>query len=617
MKRKTISFFLLFFFVLVQAQNYNIDSLQQQLASATSDYDKFEAAIYLIDAYAPTNVDSSIIFFEKALELAKKDNNTDNIIISYNNVTDNLMSKGAYPKAKKIIDQGIALGHQLQNDSITCSSLMTLVTWHWEMSNTKQSFEAMEEALDYANRANSKKYKAMIYSSYGIFYGDQGDFEKEREYFEKSLAVFKEINDTTNQIIMLQNLANSYFYIEDYPTALKFTNLALEQISPTDGKLYQHVVGFKANILYNSGKKEIGFTLMDSVLVMAKRDNNSRMIVLINNEKAKWLVEQGKYDKAIKSATMAVQLCKETGYIHQLPELCNTLSRAFQAKKDFESALNWTNEENKAMEEMEKRQQEDELVLMEANNEIRQKENENQILLLENRNQKMLIALISALAILFFIAVFYFFKKQQRKKLELFRQKIAADLHDEVGSNLNSITRIAKGLKSETNNLDINKKIEQLVKKSNTSISNVVDLIWALDEEESKMEDLIEKMEACLDGIKLTNQEIKVQFFKDNIPLQQALAINTKHHVLMVFKEAINNIQKHTNSSLILIELASINQKLKLKITNSFASKKEATNSSGRGLNNIQNRIDELGGTVKFTSTDNQFIVDIENVKIQ
>ena len=49
-----------------------------------------------------------------------------------------------------------------------------------------------------------------------------------------------------------------------------------------------------------------------------------------------------------------------------------------------------------------------------------------------------------------------------------------------------------------------------------------------------------QEMEAYLDGIKMTSKNIDVQFIKKNISGKTPLLINTKHHLLMAFKEAIN-----------------------------------------------------------------------------
>ncbi len=613
MKNKIFTFFLTLCFVPLLGQNYNISGLQEQLSAASSDQIKIETSVKLINAYASIDIDSSIFYFEKALQLAKRNNNHNNITNLQKAITENLMVKGNYTKAKLIIEEGVELGHQLQNDSMICSNLMSLVTWHWEMSNTKQSFEIMGQALSYANKAKSIKYKAMIFSSYGIFYGEQGDVEKEREYFQKSLQIFEEIKDTTNQIILLQNLSDSYFNDKDFSTALEHTELALKLIQTINhkGLLYQHVLAFKGNILYNLGKTELGFSILDSVLVMANSNNNSRVIVLINNEKSKWLLKDMRYNEAIESADIGVKICKKTGYIHQLPELCNTLSQSYQAKKDFELALFWTNEENLANEEIKIRQQDRELTLLEANHELHQKETENQILTLKNNNQRMLIVITIILGLILSFFAYYFFKKKEQNNLKKFRQKIAADLHDDVGSNLNNITRIAKGIKTSNNLVEIDKGIDSLVQRSNEALLNIVDVIWTLDNEEAELNNLIEKMESYLDMVKSNNKNVDVNFIKNNLDLSKTLTINMRHHLLMIFKEAINNIQKHTVPSKIEIKLSN-NNTFSMSILNEFNTKKKAINSTNRGIPNIKKRVSELNGKFNINETSNSYFLQIE-----
>ncbi|MFK7771625.1 MAG: hypothetical protein AB8F94_05775 [Saprospiraceae bacterium] len=613
LKVKIFTFFLTLCFVPLLAQNYNVDELQEQLSTASSDKIKIETFIELINAYASIDIDSSIFYFEEALQLAKKNNNHESIIQIQDAISETLMVKGAYTKAKIIIDEAILLGNQLQNDTLICSNLMNLGTWHWAMSNSKQYFEVLNEALEYANKANSIKHKAMIYASYGIFYGEKADIKREREYLQKSLQIFRQNKDTNNQIILLQNLSDSYFNDNDFSTALEYINQAIKLIKTTNntGILYQHVLGFKGAILYHLGETELGFSILDSVLILANSDNNSRIIILINNEKSKWLLEDHRYDEAIKSADIGVQLCKKTGYMHQLPELCNTLSQAFKAKKDFESALFWINEKTLANEEIRTRQQNKELSLLEANHELLQKETENQILTLENSNQRMLIVFTTILGFLLSFFAYYYFRKKHQKNLEKLRQKIAADLHDDVGSNLNNIARIAKRLKTSNNLSEINKGIDNLVKRSNEAILNIVDVIWTLDSEESELSNLIEKMESYLDKVKANDENVKINLIKNNLDLSTSLTINMRHHLLMIFKEAVNNIQKHTVSSKIEIKLSNDNN-FSMSFFNEFGEKKESLNSTNRGIPNIKNRVAELKGKVNIKETSTSYFLQIE-----
>lgn len=613
MSKKILSLILLLSFVSLFGQNNDVSTLQKQLSSASSDQIKIKTSIELIEAYASVDLDSSIFYFEEALQLAKEINDHEQIINAQEIISENLMVKGAYAKAKIIIDEAIQLGHQLENDSVICSNLINLATWHWAMSNTKQYFEAIGEALEYANKFNGIKYKAIIYSSYGIFYGEQGDVKKEREYFQKSIQIFRDVKDTMNQIILLQNLSDSYFIDKEFSTALDYINQALQLIKKTKqtGVIYQHVLAFRGNILYNIGQTELGFTILDSALTMANSDNNSRVIVLINNEKSKWLLKDLRYDEAIEAAKTAVEICKKTGYIHQLPELCNTLKQSYQAKKDFKLALFWTNEENQANEEMKTRQQDKELSLLEANHELHQKETENQILTLKNNNQRMLIVITIILGLTFTFFAYYYFKNRHQNNLKKFREKIAADLHDDVGSNLNSITRIAKGLKDSNNLVEIDRGIDNLVQRSSEAMHNIVDVIWTLDNEEAELSNLIEKMESYLDMIKTNNKNVEVNLIKNNLDISKSLSINVRHHLLMIFKEAINNIQKHTFPTKIEINISN-NNKFSISILNEFNTKKKPNNSTNRGVSNIKKRVSELNGKISINETSNSYFLQVE-----
>ncbi|MFK7771627.1 MAG: sensor histidine kinase, partial [Saprospiraceae bacterium] len=294
-----------------------------------------------------------------------------------------------------------------------------------------------------------------------------------------------------------------------------------------------------------------------------------------------------------------------------IPRFYQKLSDAYFGLNQYKEALLWSNKSNEANQELLKQQQNKEVMKLQVQYNVQQKQAENEVLILQNKNQNIFIALLVAIFIVILFLLFNSFKKNQAKQIEQIRLKIAADLHDDVGSNLNSINRLAKGLKIPENLNEINQGIDLLVAKSNNAIQNVVDVIWTLDNEETELGFLLDKMESYLDQIKLSNKNIQIKFTRENLNESKSLSMDVKHHLLMIFKEAVNNIQKHTNSNLIEIKVKN-NSKFNLSFFNTYSSKKENPHSTGRGILNIKKRASELNGKVEIIETPSSYFLQIE-----
>jgi len=158
--------------------------------------------------------------------------------------------------------------------------------------------------------------------------------------------------------------------------------------------------------------------------------------------------------------------------------------------------------------------------------------------------------------------------------------------------------------------------LNQLVLESNQVAQNMTDVIWAMDEEETEWKYLVEKMEEYLYSLNLTRIKPSIIFRTDGLTESYRLPLNVRHHLLMIFKEAINNIQKHTVSSLIKVELNNKADAFKMNIRNEFSQRVSNSHSTGRGLLNIKRRIEELKGEVTIIKEKDVFDLTIQIPKI-
>jgi len=613
--KKKLTYIFLAISVWSFGQRNKITSLEKELSVATADSTKIDLSISIITSPFFTNLDSSVYYFDQAMELALKNQDSQRIINLQTTIINKLIYNGHYHKAKAYLDEALELGHQRNDDRMICRTLVTLGGWHWELSNTAECLKTLQQALIYAKKTNATRYKAMVLFSFGLFYGDIDDSENQQKSYLQALELYTETKDTLNQAITLTNLADICVEEKKYKTALEYIDQVsslLESVDHTDYSIYEFTLFLKSKSLYYLGEKKLGCSILKSVIKIAEKTHNYRAIIIFYDTKAKWLLEAKKYDEAIHFSKIAFKKSSEIDYIQELPGICETLIKAYKAKGDYQLSLFWAEEKRKVIDEEKKRSNNQEAIKLEAKYKLKEKEMENQALALKNKNQKIIASLLLTSTFFISFIIFYFFRKKQEKELNQFRQQVSNDLHDEVGSDLNSIIRIAKGFQTIEDKIEIQNIATDLIKKTNNAIHNIVDVIWTIDNNESYLNDLIQKMEDHLDVIKKTNPNIKIHFAKNNLNQQKILPINFKHHLFMIFKEAINNIQKHTDSSNIDITLENVNQKFQMNISNHFSTKKNNANSTGRGICNIKERTKELGGNVIINQSKNQFTINIQ-----
>jgi signal transduction histidine kinase len=184
---------------------------------------------------------------------------------------------------------------------------------------------------------------------------------------------------------------------------------------------------------------------------------------------------------------------------------------------------------------------------------------------------------------------------------------MAIDLHDEVSNSLNNIRIIAKE-SNISNQEDTTSDFLRIQKISNQAIEHVEDVIWSLDENYSEAENLYFKMEDYLDDI-LRAKNIPVKHTWKGLNKRARLEFIYRRNLLLIFKEAISNIIKHTKPLEVRILFTKTTEGYVMKIRNSFEERITAENSTGKGIRGMQQRAELMGASIEFIEDKNSFEV--------
>jgi signal transduction histidine kinase len=202
------------------------------------------------------------------------------------------------------------------------------------------------------------------------------------------------------------------------------------------------------------------------------------------------------------------------------------------------------------------------------------------------------------------IYFFLLYNFREKLKVENIRQKIASDLHDEVGATLSSISIatsvIQKKLGSRANGLS--PILEQIKTDSEDTIQTIRDTVWAINPENDSVELLFEKMRSFALQI-LTIQHISLDF-KNSYQTAKSLkmSMEQRRNIYLIFKEAINNITKHAQATKVIIHILQVKEGFKLEISDNGQGFNYEENHEGNGLKNFKKRAEESFMDFKMSS---------------
>ncbi len=198
---------------------------------------------------------------------------------------------------------------------------------------------------------------------------------------------------------------------------------------------------------------------------------------------------------------------------------------------------------------------------------------------------------------------YYLSKIRQVNQILRIKKQIADDLHDDVAASLSQISVLAKSLHEQEPQAAMLEQIENL---SDESIGKLSDIVWAIDDRPQTLEALANRLQDHAESI-FHPLQIRMKAEIHIAESVRNVASPVRHHVLMIFKEAVNNIIRHSNSNFVFIRLENQRKELILVIENSFNALKSGAHSSGKGLDSMAKRARLLHGDLKIEKTDRSF----------
>lgn len=194
-------------------------------------------------------------------------------------------------------------------------------------------------------------------------------------------------------------------------------------------------------------------------------------------------------------------------------------------------------------------------------------------------------------------------REAQRQKLEDIRNRIATDLHDDMGSTLSSIRIFSDVVQQQIQPVRPEAiPILQRISTSATTLSeSMQDIIWTIQTKYDSLEDVVTRMREF--GLKMAEaKDIRFTMQVSDKFHSTRLNVEQRRNLYLIFRESLNNAVKYADCTAINVYLTVVGKQLKLVIEDNGRGFDPATVRQGNGLQNLQKRAGEIKGHLSLVS---------------
>ena len=192
---------------------------------------------------------------------------------------------------------------------------------------------------------------------------------------------------------------------------------------------------------------------------------------------------------------------------------------------------------------------------------------------------------------------------QQQAALEEERKRITGDLHDDVGSSLSSLMlkTVVAGKLIDTDTEKAKQFLDNIAKESADISSNISDIIWSMKPEKDRLLDMDTRIRNTISNLMDTSSIHYTIDIKQ--PLDKLVTnITARKNILLIIKEATNNVIKHSHAGEYILTTEVNNRLLLITISDNGCGIDTEKQNKGNGLQNLRKRCEELSGLMHIKS---------------
>ena len=631
--RKINSFILLLFSTIVFAQNAKVDSLTLELKNTKEKYEIANINLQLAKQYERIDIKKSKDFAHYSLQYKSND--------SLLAETHNQLGRIAFFEAK--LDSSTLYFEKTKhyfkksnNQKRVAEINISLGAVQLKQANYNKSIETLTKSASFFEKNKDMLNAAKCYSNISSGFAELNNYSKAIEYSKKALLVFDNQNLIHYQLITLPNLAMQFLKNGDTLTAINY-NLQAEKLGIKSNNkyclstIYNNLGSIYLELDPQKAKKYLLKTLK------LKNEINLKTGIEITKGNLAYLhFKNQEYKKAIQYYDQVKQ--KVNG--KQLIFTYNMLKECYKGLNQFQNALIYSEKYNQLTDNVLNIEKQKKFIEIQTKYETEKKEREIEALKTKNIeidyirriNRNLLIASIVILIALLLLVTSNL-KNFKRKKIlvkqkhtiqtqklekqlkdqemdgidaiidaqEKERDRIANDLHDNLGSKMATLKLYIEEISDLKNHKDNEKRL--LLKKLKKIADNTYKAIRTIAHKKNFGtfidKGLIPSIQAIANQIS-SSHKLSVKVI--NVNVDKHISNTVEIQIFRIIQELLTNCIKHAEASEVIIQFSEYEQILNILVEDNGKGFDKNKTVFGFGLKNVKNRIEKIGGTMDIDS---------------
>lgn len=204
------------------------------------------------------------------------------------------------------------------------------------------------------------------------------------------------------------------------------------------------------------------------------------------------------------------------------------------------------------------------------------------------------------------IYLLFLYRYQQKLRLLRMREHVARDLHDDMGSQLSSISVMSQNMEqmARQNPALARKAMARIGETARQVMDNMSDIVWSVDPENDSLARIVERMKDYISEL-FDLSETKITFEADEKVLKTSLSMDKRHDFFLIYKEALANAARYAQASSVQVKIEHPPGFLRLTIRDNgrgFDPARPPQSKGGNGLKNMKSRAAKIGATYELSS---------------
>lgn len=530
--------------------------------------------------------------------------------------------KDHYPEAISLFGKAVAKAGQERNLAVQMTSFNNIGNCYSQLGQSEKALRFYLKAEKMAVKARDPRYEAKILMNIGALYSEQKDFSRALSHFEKSIAVAEKTGDTKLTADCLNNMGIVYEQRQDFHHALRVYDRALRLYTRAKDESSVSMAHNNLAIVQKAlGRYSEAASHYQMALSIAEKNQDRYMAAATYNNMGNLEILAGRPAKGLSYCQRAWEEAKSIGAKEIEVEALDGMATAHEKMGKLAKALALRKSYEKVKSEFVNTERSQQLAEMSVKYEsekkaadislLRQKRQLDALALKDRDNriesQRRVITLAVIVTILLAVAILSILYVQRiRRRLlrektireteEAERARMAKDIHDDLGSGLAKINFLSEVIVRENEGRDNVKMSAESVRDTAVRlVENMRDLIWALNPDNTTFDQLLSRIrEYATDYLETFN--ITVTYHFDDVPTGLTLNRESYHHVLMVVKEALNNLARHSGATAATLTVRCTSGDIMLEIRDNGKGLDPETVRKGNGLANMRKRLEGIGG---------------------